>query len=146
MIKMLQINVDRRRAAQDLVFQTATTEKADLILVPEPNKTWAAKNGYFIDESMDACIIKMNPNIKIIGWGKGRGHVWVRLEMYVFCVYNSPNATEDTYQEHLEDLADSMSGKGRYIVIGGDYNAKSPLWGSPIEDRRGTAVLTGRRV
>lgn len=60
--------------------------------------------------------------------------------LLVICVYISPNVSDETYGACLQDIQDTMAGKGECIILGGDFNAKSPLWGSPLEDRRGTLL------
>lgn len=45
MIRIVQINIDRRRAAQDLLFQSAAKGDSDLMIVSEPNKDMARKPG-----------------------------------------------------------------------------------------------------
>lgn len=57
--------------------------------------------------------------------------------MYIYGVYTSPNCTEVRYEEFLRDLQEDTTGRGDSILVGGDFNAKPPLWGSPIKDRNG---------
>lgn len=70
-MKIIQINVDRRKVAQDLIFQTASKDGADLTLVSEPNRKMVQGTAWFFDEAIDACIIKRNPNIRITGGARG---------------------------------------------------------------------------
>lgn len=119
-LDILQVNVDRRVAAQNLIFQTAAREGADLVLVSEPNKAMARGKGWYTDDLLDVCIVKRNPFIKITGWGRGMGHAWVRIgEMYVFATYISPNVTDEAYGMFLQGLQDSMADKGHHIIFGG---------------------------
>lgn len=48
-------------------------------------------------------------------------------------MYISPNALERDLDKFLDDLGKSIRGKE---LIGGDFNANSPMWGSPVEDRK----------
>lgn len=135
-MRVLQINVDRRRGAQDLLFQTAAREGIDL--VSEPNKAGARKSNWFVDEKTDVCIINRSSNVKIVEWGKGPGFVWVKIdEIHVYCVYMSPNCTLTEYEAFLHNLHGSVCGKTGGILTGGNLNAKSPIWGAPQEDERG---------
>lgn len=137
-MEFLQINVDRRRAAHELLFQTATKEGIDLILISEPNKSMSKGKTWYKDVRTDACLINRNSNIKVSEWGCGTGFVWIKVEyLYIFSVYISPNSTDNEYELFLQNLQECMQNKGRHILIGGDFNAKSPLWGSQVEDKRG---------
>lgn len=141
MTRFLQINVDRRRAAHELLFQTAAREKIDLILINEPNKKMTTRKPWYVDDNTDACIIRANPNVKIFGWGSGAGFVWVKLEtLYVYCAYISPNTTLEEFEAFLRGLEEDLADKGENIVIAGDFNAWSPTWGSASENRRGRTL------
>lgn len=130
-INILQINVDRRRAAQEILNQTAKQEKADLILVSEPNRSLLRKKAWYVDEEENVCIIKATQNVKITKWGKGRGFVWVAMgDIYVYATYISPNVSADGFSNWLEELQGDLKEKVRRIVIGGDFNAKA-LCGDP---------------
>lgn len=137
-IKVLQINVDRRGAAQDLSLQTAASLRVDIILVSEPNRSALKRSTWYGDLQGNACIIRKNPGLRINDWGRGAGYVWVKTgNVYIYSVYISPNCSIESYQSFLQDLQESMSQQGDLVMIGGDFNAKSPLWGSPREDARG---------
>ena len=53
-------------------------------------------------------------------------------------VYFPPSSDMATNLLELSQVLDSHSGKN--IIIGGDFNAKSPMWHSSIADARGDAV------
>jgi len=44
------------------------------------------------------------------------------------------------FEAFLSSLEVSVMGATRPVVIAGDFNSKSPEWGSPFEDRRGRAL------
>lgn len=58
---------------------------------------------------------------------------------YIISVYIPPKENPQfEYEQFIDDLEDKivqLAGKGE-IIIGMDANAKSPVWGSPTEDRR----------
>lgn len=138
MVKLLQINVDRRRTAHDLMFQTAAKEEMDIVVVSDPNKAMTSRKGCYTDESKDACIYVRNTNLKISAWGRGRGHVWIRTRNFlVVGVYISPNVTEEAYTSCLQSIQDSVIGRVANTLLGGEFNAKSHMWGSATKDRRG---------
>lgn len=142
MIKILQINVDRKRVAHDVLAQTASHLGADLILVAEPNKTISRGTKWFTDKDQDVGIIKGNPGVRITKWGSGKGFVWVRVQgMCVFSVYVSPNCLIRAFESFLQGLQSCIRSTEGMVVIGGDFNSKSPMWGDPREDERGR-ILT----
>lgn len=140
-MNILQINVDRRRNASDLMFQTARAESIDIIIVNEPNKKLLKGKEWYVDDREDAAIIKLNRDMKIYDWGKSQGFVWVKMEdMYIYGCYISPNTTYETFENFLQDLGRDIDNNGGETIICGDFNAKSPLWGGDSVDRRGTAL------
>lgn len=137
-MRLLQINVDRRYAAHDLLSSTAAKVECDLIIVAETNKTITGRKAYYTDECMDAAIVRQNPKIRITEWGKGRGFVWVRVEdIYIYSCYISPKAKAEQLEDFLERLRSDMNARGGKILVGGDFNSKSPAWGSHEGDPKG---------
>ncbi|XP_077255613.1 uncharacterized protein LOC143893768 [Temnothorax americanus] len=76
----------------------------------------------------------------------GDGFVVVKWgRVYVASVYVSPNLDAAQYEEVLADLRACISRiplAQRQIVVAGDFNAKSALWGSPVTNRRGRILET----
>lgn len=119
------------------MLQTASSIGADLIIVYEPNKALISKGGSFTDKEQNVAIIKKSQRMKITEWDSGRSHVWVRVgEVYIIGVYIFPNVQDGRYADHLMEVQQTMSAMGLRVILGGDFNAKSPLWGSPREDIR----------
>lgn len=111
-------------------------------MVSEPNKSALRKSRWYRYVEENACIIRRNSALKISAWGKGYGFVWVKTrEVYIYSVYISPNCTTGKYEEFLQALQTSIVQHGRKVVVGGDFNAKSHLWGAPLEDRRGGMLV-----
>lgn len=52
--------------------------------------------------------------------------------------YISSNAPIERFEAFLWELRNNMNNKhSKDILVGGDFNSKSGLWGSPIDDLRG---------
>lgn len=62
-------------------------------------------------------------------------------DLVIASAYISPNATREEFLMFLDEL-DEMLNKlaGRSIILGGDFNSRSVLWGSRRTDGRGALV------
>ncbi|XP_071572844.1 uncharacterized protein [Temnothorax nylanderi] len=70
----------------------------------------------------------------------GNGFVIVQWDrVYVAGVYISPNVDIASYERVLEDLRVCLARflPQSQVIVAGDFNAKSALWGSPVTDGRG---------
>lgn len=70
------------------------------------------------------------------------GHTWVEVDnMIIISCYSSPNGTDEELSDMLDSIGESLREmRNGDIIIGGDFNAKSPLWSSRACDRRGYIV------
>ena len=141
-MKFLQINAGRRNVTYDLAYRKAMQEGADLIVLSEPNKKIAAKQGWLTDKRRDAALVFVNRGAQVDESGGGDGYVWADLgELTVYSCYCSPNAGQEAYETFITKLGEDVRRRGRPAIIGGDFNAKSHECGSPTEDARGGAVM-----
>lgn len=76
MISFLQINLNRCKVAHDLLRQTATNKKVDIIIISEQNRNEA---GRYSDVKGDAAIAVQNGIIPQEIGAPGRGFVWIRV-------------------------------------------------------------------
>ena len=81
-----------------------------------------------------------SPNIKEIE--TGRGYVAVAWgETIIVGLYASPNDPITSLQKILDSVSNCVRRESSQdVLIFGDFNAKSKLWGSPQTDHRGEAV------
>lgn len=76
MIKVLQVNTNRSKAALDLLEHMTTEQRVDVILVAEPNKKMVKEKGWLIDKRGDTSIKIVNKTIKVKKkWRRGRIHM-----------------------------------------------------------------------
>lgn len=141
-ISFLQINIGRKKTAHDLMFQTAAEKNIDILLISEPNKNKAQKTNDLTDKNIDTQIIILNKKIQITSRGKGTGYNWVEIEdMIIYSCYISPNSKIEEFEQYLQNIEDSIQNKKqKKIIIGGDFNAKSMLWGGKQTDKRGNIL------
>jgi len=140
-IKILQINLNNCRAAQDLQMQKEKEGNIDITLISEPYRVpdsadWAA--------SLDgtAAIHWSTKNMQCSGVLQKRGRFSVMMKwgtLIAVSCYISPNVSDEVFEEFLDELDNSLSDAeiGQEIILGGDFNAKSLLWGSSHTNSRG---------
>lgn len=140
-IKILQINVDRARAAHDLAYATANKIGADMMIISEPNKKAARNRAVITDEREDVAIICLNKKIGVKGHRTGKGYVNIELEgMSIIGVYLSPNLPAPEYSRRLDIVMEEARRQRKKLILCGDLNAKSEAWGAPAMDSRGELV------
>lgn len=141
MIRVLQGNMNRCRAAMELLEQTILDNKVDLVIIAEPNKNMAKRGRWISDSESDVAVRTCGRRAKIRQTGTGEGFVWVELDCAViYGCYISPNVADSRYETFLRALRADIGKHRKEIIVAGDFNAKSRLWGSPVEDRRGDMV------
>lgn len=121
----MQINLNRCRAAHDLLEQTVSEREIDIVIGQEPNKNRA--NKYICDKNCDIFIV-LGPNVNVINHGCDTGYVYVDLEdFFVFSCYVSPNCTIQQFEDslyNLERYSRNYTIGSKNFIIGGDFNAK----------------------
>lgn len=137
-MKILQINLNRCRVAHDLLYHTAKEKEIDLCLVSEPNENITKEWG----GHRDAKVWIVSGDLYVGRAGSGLGHSWIETRgMNIISCYMTPNQTEEELEEILESISETIRGsREKDILIGGDFNAKSPMWGSLRTDSRGAIV------
>ncbi|XP_067129895.1 uncharacterized protein [Centruroides vittatus] len=148
-IKILQINVQRSRAASSNVIKTANDLVIDIITIQEPhtinNKIVRFNNWRVItknNNSKPKCgIIVKNKTIDIALVlqlsNKIITTVIINQEepIYLLSIYLSPYLEDRECIDELDKILKNI--KGKNIIITGDANAKSATWYHPQEDERG---------
>lgn len=138
--KILQINLGRARAAHDVAHATAKREKVDIILASEPNKKIIKRCG-LTDEREDAAVILVNKNIRAKGIYRGGGYVRLELENAdLYSCYISPNIKIEEFKKTVDDIMNEVRNRKKEAIVAGDFNAKSQLWSSPKQDKRGEYI------
>ncbi|XP_046608779.1 uncharacterized protein LOC124299561 [Neodiprion virginianus] len=140
-VVILQVNLNRSRAAQDLLTQTAAAHGAEILIVSKPSSTEKQEN-WAVDTRGDAAILGTK---RLAGnpepGGKGTGYVWARVSgLTIFSCYYSPNEAIEEFERQLDDLEGAVRAVGTKTLVAGDFNAKSPNWGSSKWDKRGRVV------
>lgn len=116
---------------------------ADFLLLSEQNHSRQESEGWFADSSGRSLIALLSPlPLRLTGTAED-GFRWVEtLDMRIYSCYWSPNSTLADFQDFLTRLEISVRSSGVPVIVAGDFNVKSRMWGSPKEDARG-ALLAG---
>lgn len=142
MATFIQANLNRSRAAQDLMLQHVAEIGVDLCAIsesarfPDSYRWYSSLNGlaaiYISDRNMtpNTSLISRNANFVAISFN----------DLYIVSAYISPNVSLADYSAFLDDLTEFCVQWSRDLIIYGDFNAHATLWGSPSTDSRGHLV------
>lgn len=140
-VKILQVNLGRGREAQELMKRSANEKGADIVIISEQyarieNEMW------YQDVSGKASVYVRNPLITINNIEENNeGFVVIHTKgVRIYSCYYSPNMDFIEFQTRIAKLEENVKAGSTPVLIGGDFNSKSPEWHSPITDKRGIAV------
>lgn len=140
-LKILQINLGRGREAQDLIDHKASHDEVDIILISEqyrrmPNHNW------YQDRLGKAAIYVKNQQIIVNKIEENNDNfVVVHIQgLRIYSCYFSPSIELADFQSKLTVLEENIKSANTPVLVGGDFNSKSPEWQSRCLDQRGIAV------
>lgn len=141
-LRFIQGNLNHCAQAQDLLVQTIAQWSIDVGIVAEPYRV-PARNDWVGDVNESVALV-FGPKITPPLCGNTtRGHGFVVAKMgalTVVGVYFSPNRPLVDFEAFLLRLTAFISAATGPVIVAGDFNAKSTLWGSPATDARGRAM------
>ncbi|XP_072755734.1 uncharacterized protein [Anoplolepis gracilipes] len=140
--KVLQRNLNRNRRAFDLLMQHTAEWRVDLCIIAEPPRL---QDGNTLARSVEGlAAIWWNPRfvscpVRVRGRGNGYVAVDVGKVSIVGC-YLPPNKTIAQLSDRLDNISDYARRVSSELIVGGDFNAASPLWRSRLVNTRGDHV------
>lgn len=139
MASIIQANINHCSAAQDLLAQVMTEKRIQLAIVSEP--CWIPNTPtWFSDISEKATLIKGRGCPAISKAVRGNGFVLAEIGNVTVCsCYFSPNDNMRKFENFLDDIAIAL-GMQSNVLLGGDFNAKSIMWGSRTTNARGRVL------
>lgn len=144
MARFVQANVNHSRAAQDLLLQDVLEEGVRVALVSEPSSV-PNSTAWIVDSSKTAAIWWdcARCELPCVLLKRGNGFVVVRMgDIVIVSCYISPNCSWRAYVEFLESLKDAVEEFfNSRLLIGGDLNARSGVWGDKRTNGRGELLL-----
>ncbi|XP_041986937.1 uncharacterized protein LOC121738768 [Aricia agestis] len=132
-------NLNHCAQAQDLWVQALLQWEIDVAVIAEPYRV--LERGDWLGDADSSVALVFGPKIMSPSSRnaiRGRGFVVAILgTLTVVGVYFSPNKPTAEFEALLLRLTAVVEGSSRPVVVAGDFNAKSPLWGSPAANARG---------
>lgn len=138
---MIQTNLNHARHAQQLLHQSAVEQGIGLAIIAEPYSVprndpyWFGSNN-----GKAACFWRPLPNeIPCVMYKAGNEYVAVKWgDIAVISVYLSPKINRQEFEEKLEEIERCVRTLSPMpIMIAGDFNSKSTLWGSKSTNLKG---------
>lgn len=120
---------------------TANEVGADVLIISEQHHGRGEDCRWYPDANRRAAIaILSDMPVDEIG-PPSKGFRWLEVNGYrLYSCYIWPNIRFPEFEAFLAGLEASVRGATGPVVIAGDFNAKSPEWGSIFEDCRGRAL------
>lgn len=144
-IKFVQINLRKRPVAHNALEQLVQENGISICLISEQNMRISTNKNMITDLTNHTCIWLTDAKIKVkkiisdrVGWV---GIVTDR-NILIISLYLLPcNSIEVSEVERiLDDISQTVRAHGGRTLISGDFNAKSPGWGSQRMDSRGHVI------
>lgn len=141
----MQTNSNHARRAQDLLLQCMDERDTSLAIVAEPyrvpvgNPNWIGSS----DGSVAVVLRRTKYPIPCLTVKRGEGFVIAKWgKTIIVGVYFSPRLSVAEVEDRLDAISRSVGAlESAPLIVGGDFNAHSVVWGSRRNDARGYLVL-----
>ena len=140
---IIQADINHSASAQDLLLQAMAVLGLGVAVVAEPYRI--LQNNCVGNQTGTVMLLRAgtaaSPAINIIDSGQGYvAAAWGKVT--VVGLYASPNAPISSLQRILDRIRNCVvSLKNQDVLLLGNFNAKSTLWGSPRTNTRSEAVV-----
>lgn len=133
MFRCLQINLNRSFGAQNLLLQYMAERDAQVAIVSEPNNNSTGTSPTWLVDLTGLAVIVWKPSLpfRCVCVHRGRGFVLARCgDIVVASCYFSPNLPFADYDLVMQELLEALRAVSPTpILVAGDFNARSTLWG-----------------
>lgn len=142
MIRALQLNMQRSKTADDLLYHFASKQGADILILSEQYRDRRSPQ-WFADLSGTAAVWVLDlGKVPVLDSATGNGFVWVRSRGFTFfSCYLTPNQSIADYRQMVDSLEDEIMNITGGVIVCGDFNARAVEWGLPQTNTRGRYVL-----
>lgn len=140
MLGILQCNLNHCWAAQDLLEQHILDLQVGLCVVAEP----IPESIHWFRSEDSRAAIRWSPEVlsdicTLVK--KGQHYVIVKCrDFLILSCYIPPNVSLEVFSDFLDEISEALEDLDNRIILCGDFNSKSTLWGSPVTDTRGEHV------
>ena len=139
MLRVLQVNLNHAHLAHNLLDQTIRERGVGLVIASEPHDRRGGAEWFRDATGKAAVAIPTGSNVSVSRVGDV-GNGFVEIEAYGirwYSCYHSPNTNIQQLRDYLRQLEASIRAGSGEVVIAGDFNAHSTLWGSQTGNERG---------
>lgn len=140
-IKFLQINLGRGREAQDLMIQKAAENNTDILLISEQYRKPTSQVWY--EDTIHRAAIMIRNTKLIISEVDESNPCFVYATVggiRIYSCYFAPSMEYTPFVAAITSLEASIRGSRHKVIVGGDFNSKSPEWNAASHDNRGIIV------
>lgn len=153
-IRFIQANVGRGYLATKDLIETAKQQKSSVLIIQEPyvgtRRRLDLRSLRVVQDTRGSsppktAILILDPDIvaEVVSKNVGKNIIGINLKIGNFSMsligaYLEGDADIETDLRRLGNVKAGLG--GRDVLVAGDLNAKSPWWGSDLEDDRGAAV------
>ncbi|XP_075236525.1 uncharacterized protein LOC142333388 [Lycorma delicatula] len=128
--------------SHDLVSELVIEQRADLLIITEPNKYLVARSGWMVDTNGDVAIMDVSGRIAWRLTSRSGGMLAVESDSTLAIgAYVSPNCDINEFTRRLDIIQGVVNNARKKVIILGDFNSKAIAAGSAYTNRRGE-ILT----
>lgn len=141
--KIIQVNLNRSWAALDLLKQFLIEENVGLAIIAEPPSGLKKSPVCFVSCDGLAAILWRpdGTGSRLCRFGKHANFSSVYFnDLLIISCYISPNVGVDCFTDFLEELHSVIIAEIRAVMVCGDFNSRSVLWGASDTNRKGELV------
>lgn len=144
MIKFIQVNLNHCKVVQDLLRHYAAEKRVDVALVSDPHAAPSDCRSWLVSSGIRrAAIWLAGSGITAAMIHRDSEFVAARINgIQVVSCYASPNKTMQEFTDFLRRIEDCIRAvePGIPLLIAGDFNARSAVWGDWCQDLRGNEL------
>ncbi|XP_033222767.1 uncharacterized protein LOC117176619 [Belonocnema kinseyi] len=138
MTTVIQGKLGHCQLAQDIMYQMAWENKADVLVLSEQLANLKHRNWYSDTSGRAAIWVRDPKKVPVEDCGKGNGYEWVISgNSAIISCYLSPNEGIAIFPGKLVAIENRIPDLDIEVILAGDFNAKSSEWGMTWKDPRG---------
>lgn len=141
-MRIIQLNLNHCKAAQDLLSQAIREQRINVAIVCDQYKNLNPPYTWLADANSQAAIWVQGGSLVQEHPARARPFfTWARISgIYFFSVYAPPRLADVEFSALLTNITEEARGK-RPLIIAGDFNAWSTEWGCRATRQRATTLL-----